>query len=113
MEPTLKELFQNNGATAAHITFLETPPRNIKTLKKFANLFDKREDVTAWHQALGGTEGSDADLLVALKQGWREADNVIKLALDQRSTGHGEEGYAPLPPATAPRSLNRNPSLHS
>ena len=50
---------------------------------------------------MGGAEGSSADLLVALTQGWREADNVIKLALDQRSTGHGEEDYAPLPPATA------------
>ena len=82
MEPALKELFQNNGATAAHITFLEN--RQVRTLKKFANLFDKREDVTKWHQALGGRESTDDNLLVALKQGWREAESLIQLKAEAK-----------------------------
>ena len=67
MEEQLKELLSTNGLTAAQIDCLVNT-RNLATVKKLSNLFDKREQVTDWVKGLDAPHNSSDDMLVGIKQ---------------------------------------------
>ena len=73
---------------------------NLGTVKKLSNLFDKREQVTDWVKDLDAPHNSSDDMLVGIKQAWREADNLQTLLLENKNIGSADDDYTPLPPAT-------------
>ena len=99
MEEQLKELLTTNGLTQVQIDYLVNN-RQLTTVKKLSNLFDKREQVTDWVKGLDGPHNNNDDMLVGLKQAWREADNLQTLLLENKNIGSADDDYAPLPPAT-------------
>ena len=99
MEEALQELLSPNGVSAVEIDYLHNT-KQISTVKKLVNLFDHRSDVTTYVRGLAAPHNASDDLLVGLKQAWREADNLSTLLLENKNIGSSDDDYAPLPAAT-------------
>ena len=96
----LNELLTDQGLTPAQVTYL-ADTKGLTSIKKLANLFDARADVTAWCAGLDAPHSTSPDLLTGLKQAWREAEISVQAAAAQKGSGHAEEDFSPLPPPVA------------
>ena len=73
----LTELLTDQGLTPAQVTYL-ADTKGLTSIKKLANLFDARADVTAWCAGLDAPHSTSPDLLTGLKQAWREAEISVQ-----------------------------------